>query len=165
MSDAQQVWLDSVVVLLSELLDGPPGSEAYILNPGDAGFLQSLENVSAVSASTVPPDGDSSIAAHVDHLLYCFQLLNRWVSGETNPFATADYAASWKRGTVTDVEWDTRRAALAAEVRRWSEAIKSATPNRPVERQGIVSSVVHLAYHIGAIRQIDRSSRGPKAKD
>ena len=165
MSEEQQVWLDSVVVLLSELLDGPPGSDAYILNPGDPGVLRSLDGLSAAAASAVPPGGDSSIAAHVDHLLYGFQLLNRWMSGETNPFASADYGASWKRGTVSDGEWEARRAALTTEVRRWSEAIKSATPRRAVERQGIVSSVVHLAYHIGAIRQIDRSSRGPKAKD
>jgi hypothetical protein len=29
----------------------------------------------------------------------------------------------------------------------------------------IAVSVIHLAYHLGAIRQIDRSLRGPTAED
>ena len=30
---------------------------------------------------------------------------------------------------------------------------------------GMIAGVVHLAYHMGAIRQIDRSIRGPSAED
>jgi len=29
----------------------------------------------------------------------------------------------------------------------------------------MAGSVVHLAYHLGAIRQIDRATRGPTAED
>jgi hypothetical protein len=32
-----------------------------------------------------------------------------------------------------------------------------------LELNGVIASVAHLAYHLGAIRQIDRSTRGPKA--
>jgi hypothetical protein len=31
------------------------------------------------------------------------------------------------------------------------------------ERNGVIGSIAHLAYHLGAIRQIDRSIHGPKA--
>ena len=31
-----------------------------------------------------------------------------------------------------------------------------------VELSGMVASLAHLAYHLGAIRQIDRQARGPK---
>jgi hypothetical protein len=31
------------------------------------------------------------------------------------------------------------------------------------ELTGIVASVVHLAYHVGAMRQMDRSMQGPKS--
>jgi hypothetical protein len=34
-----------------------------------------------------------------------------------------------------------------------------------IEMNGIVASAAHLAYHLGAIRQIDRSTRGPSAND
>ena len=33
----------------------------------------------------------------------------------------------------------------------------------PMELNGVIASVAHLAYHLGAIRQIDRSIQGPKA--
>jgi hypothetical protein len=29
------------------------------------------------------------------------------------------------------------------------------------ELNGIVGSIAHLAYHLGSIRQIDRTARGP----
>jgi len=29
----------------------------------------------------------------------------------------------------------------------------------------VVGSIAHLAYHVGAIRQIDLSARGPSAND
>jgi hypothetical protein len=32
-----------------------------------------------------------------------------------------------------------------------------------MELNGVISSIGHLAYHLGAIRQIDRSIQGPKA--
>jgi hypothetical protein len=32
-----------------------------------------------------------------------------------------------------------------------------------IELNGIIGSIAHLAYHLGAIRQIDRAARGPSA--
>ncbi len=29
----------------------------------------------------------------------------------------------------------------------------------------MIGSIAHLAYHLGAIRQIDRTARGPAAND
>jgi hypothetical protein len=34
-----------------------------------------------------------------------------------------------------------------------------------MEVDGVIGSVVHLAYHVGAIRQIHAEARGPKAND
>jgi hypothetical protein len=31
-----------------------------------------------------------------------------------------------------------------------------------VELTGMIASIAHLAYHLGAIRQINKESRGPK---
>ena len=33
------------------------------------------------------------------------------------------------------------------------------------ELNSVVGSIAHLAYHVGAIRQIDLSARGPSAED
>ena len=40
--------------LIREVFDGPPGSEAYILNPGDPGLLRQLDGLDAAAASSRP---------------------------------------------------------------------------------------------------------------
>lgn len=156
--------IDALLNILNELIDGSASEAAWVLNPEDSGLISSLHKLSAEKASAVPSGGGASIAAHVDHLRYGLELLNRWSRGE-KPFADADYSASWGRGEVSELEWASRRDALRREAYAWREALKHSRELTPVELKGVVASVVHLAYHLGAIRQIDRSTRGPSARD
>lgn len=156
---------DTLATLFRELLDGPPGGMCFVLNPGDAGLLRSLDRLSAADASSVPPGHTASVAAHLDHLRYGLSLGNRWRRGEPNPFADADFSASWTRTTVDDEEWARRRAEFRREAAEWSAALQGELPEDPVARAGIVGSVVHLAYHLGAMRQIAPQLAGPPASD
>jgi hypothetical protein len=140
--------------LLAEIFDGPPGNEAYLLNPGDSGLLRQLDSIDAKAASTRPMPGTTTVAAHVDHVHYGFTLLNRWAAGETNPWADADWTASWKRTTVTDEQWRTLRDNLRREAKRWRETVDTRTEWDDVTAPGALSSAAHTAYHLGAIRQI-----------
>ena len=149
----------TLTTLFSELVNGAPQAGAYMLNAGDEGLLRALDKLSAKQASTLTPTG-SSIAAHVDHLRYGLSLMNRWSAGE-NPFGTADWSTSWKKTAVSDDEWTTRRAELRTEATRWLEALGMPRDVQPIELNGIVGSVAHLAYHLGAIRQINQTTRGP----
>jgi len=90
--------------------------------------------------------------------------MNRWSRGE-NPFADADYSASWRRPPVSEQEWATLRERLRDEARRWIDAIQQPREMNDIELTGIIGSIAHLAYHLGAIRQIDASTRGPLATD
>ena len=145
--------------LFSELVEGAPASGAYMLNAGDQGLLRSLEKISAAQASALTTTG-SSIAAHVDHVRYGLSLMNRWTGGE-NPFKNADWSASWKRTRVTDEGWQELRASLRTETTQWLQALHVPREVSEVELNGIVGSIAHLAYHLGAIRQIDSTLRGP----
>jgi uncharacterized damage-inducible protein DinB len=153
----------SLDTLLRELVDGPSAKAAWVLNAGDQGLLRSLEALSAAAASTSPASGGASIAAHVDHLRYGLSLMNRWAGGEANPWATADWTASWQRTSVDDAGWQTLRQALAAELRAWLETVRQGRTYSQMELNDAIASIAHLAYHFGAIRQIDRSIRGPLA--
>jgi hypothetical protein len=155
--------ISAVDSLLRELIDGPSEQAAFVLNPGDRGLLASLEALSADAASA-QPGGRSSVAAHVDHLRYGFELLNRWAAGE-DPWANADYAASWQRQRVSEEQWRTLRTALAHEARAWGKAAAAREDWDDVTLTGAVASAVHLAYHVGAIRQLERAASGPPAKD
>ena len=154
----------TLTTLFAELIDGAPKAFAYMLNTGDVGLLASLDKLSA-SAASETHGGGASIAAHVDHLRYGLSLMNRWREGEKNPFAGADWTASWRRTKVSEEEWKRLRAELRDQARRWRNALGTAWDVDAIELNGVVGSIAHLAYHMGAIRQIDRATRGPSAEE
>ena len=151
-------------VLYAELIDGAPESGAYMLNKGDAGLLTSLDNLSA-SAASKSGAGGASIAAHVDHLRYGLSLMNRWAAGEKRPWTDADWTLSWRITSVTDEEWKRLREELRREARAWLNAASTPREMNSIQLNIVVGNIAHLAYHLGAIRQIDRSARGPTAEE
>jgi hypothetical protein len=153
----------ALTTLLSEVLDGAPKSGAYMLNRGDQGLLRSLDYLTADAASTARTGG-ASIAAHVEHLRYGLSLLNRWARGE-DPWADADWSASWKTIAVSDAAWRELRNALRTEAHRWLDEMRKPREIDEAELNGMIGSIAHVAYHLGAIRQIDRRARGPAATD
>jgi len=145
---------NSLTTLFAELVDGAPTHGSYMLNGADPGLLRSLDRLSASAAS-------HKIAAHVDHVRYGLSLMNRWASGEPNPFATADWTEAWRTTHVSDAEWAKLRAALRDEAQRWLDALGKPREVDDVALNGMIGSIAHLAYHLGAIRQIDQATRGP----
>ena len=144
----------ALVKLLVEIFDGPPGQEAYMLNPGDPGLLRQLDSIDASAASTRPMPGQTTIASHVDHVLYGLSLLNRWAAGEANPWADADWNASWQRTAVTDEQWQALRDSLRRAAATWRGVVAARAAWDDVTAAGALSSAAHTAYHLGALRQI-----------
>ncbi|HEU4365241.1 MAG TPA: hypothetical protein VFT13_07220 [Candidatus Krumholzibacteria bacterium] len=150
----------SLPSLFSELVFGAPETGAFMLNRGDPGMLACLDRLSAEAASA-SHGGGACIAAHVDHLRYGLSLMNRWIAGE-NPFADADWSASWQRTSVSEAEWSQLRKEFRCEVEGWHAALQTPREISGVELDGVIGSIAHLAYHLGAIRQIEPALRGPK---
>src|SRR6516165_8786510 len=115
MSPTDSVFQRALSNMLTEILDGPPRQEAYVLNPGDPGLLRQLGTIDASAASKRPMPGKTTIAAHVDHLQFGLAILNRWAAGEENPWAGADWNGSWLRAVVTEDQWQTLRDGLRQE--------------------------------------------------
>jgi hypothetical protein len=152
----------SLVTLFSELVDGAPtGGEAFMLNSGDPGLLRSLDTLSAADASE-SVHGGATIAAHAQHVRYGLSLMNQWVAEGGNPFANAKWEEAWKLSSVDVAAWDEIRNGLRAEAHRWGEALGAPRELARIELTGMISSIAHLAYHLGAIRQINKKVRGPK---
>jgi hypothetical protein len=156
------VLTQAIDTLLSELVDGGAGDACYVLNPRDPGILRSLDRLSAAEASVLTPAGGAPIAAHVDHLCYGLELLNRFVEGE-NAFDAADYSVSWRRRRVSDEEWAALRGRLRDDLTTWRAAVRHLDADVLLHVTGAIASIVHLAYHLGAIRQINRAAAGPPA--
>ena len=148
--------------LFRELIDGPKTGAAWMLNGGDVGLLRSIDKLTA-SAASAAPAGGATIAAHVDHLRFGLSLMNRWSQGDRDPWSKADWTVCWKTVVVNDREWAALRQALGAEARQWLAALGTPREYTESELNNVMGSVAHLAYHFGAIRQIDRSIRGPLA--
>ena len=148
--------------LFSELVDGTPGQTgAFILNSGDVGLLRSLQNISAADASRSVNDG-ATIAAHAQHVRYGLSLMNRWAREGGNPFADATWDEPWKTSNVDEAGWSEIRNGLRDEAHAWLRTLNSPRELTDMEFTGMIASIVHLAYHLGAIRQISKSARGPK---
>ena len=148
--------------LFSELANGPvERGGAYILNTGDIGLRRSLDKLSASDASHAS-DGGATIAAHTQHVRYGLSLMNRWASEGGNPFADAKWDEAWKVSAVSESEWEEIRRGLRDEAEHWEAALAAPREASGAELSGMIASVAHLAYHLGAIRQIAKGARGPK---
>ena len=63
MTTTDSVFQRALSNMLTEIFDGPPGQEAYLLNPGDPGLLRQLDTIEASAASKRPMPGKTTIAA------------------------------------------------------------------------------------------------------
>ena len=79
-----------------------------------------------------------------------------------DPFADAKWDEPWKTSVVTALDWDAIRDGLRAESADWLQALKAPREITDFELSGMLASIAHLAYHLGAIRQINKDARGPK---
>ena len=147
--------------LFGELTDGTHPKGGFVLNTGDIGLLRSLDKLSAADASHAV-NGGATIAAHTQHVRYGLSLMNEWATNGGNPFANAKWDAAWKMSKVDDAQWQEIRNGLRDETARWREALNTPREATDIELMGIVGSIAHLAYHLGAIRQINKTARGPK---
>jgi hypothetical protein len=148
--------------LFSELINGANSPQGgFILNKGDIGLLKSLAHLSAADASRSVNDG-ATIAAHAQHVRYGLSLMNQWVTAGGNPFANAKWDEAWKISSVDTAAWQEIQDGLRDEAERWQKVLSTPREVSDVEFTGMMSSIAHLAYHVGAIRQINKDARGPK---
>lgn len=148
--------------IFNEIAAGRPDQEGpVVLNSGDIGLLRSLDALSAADASRSANDG-ATIAAHAEHVRYGLSLMNRWATEGGNPFADATWDAAWKTTSVDAAKWDEIRGGLRQEAERWAQALAAPREVMNIELKGMIGSLAHLAYHLGAIRQIAKAARGPR---
>ena len=117
--------------------------------------------LSAGDASRSVNDG-ATIAAHAQHLRYGLSLMNRWAREGGDPFADATWDQAWSTRDVEAPAWTDIRNGLREEAQRWLEILNSPREVADVELTGMIASIAHLAYHLGAVRQISKTARGPR---
>ena len=77
--------------------------------------------------------------------------------------AAASSAAPGRSSIAAHAEWVQLRADLIRECQGWLEVLGTPRDVDAVALNGTVGTIAHLAYHLGAIRQINPTVRGPSA--
>ncbi|GGL82242.1 hypothetical protein GCM10010840_19970 [Deinococcus aerolatus] len=160
--DLPQHWLEGMLDILSEAVEGgPPGEGTAFLDgtaadgSGNHGLLATLDTLSAAQAST--PVHGTSIAGHARHSALHMEVVVRWErDGDRGPF---DWKGSFLPAEVDDRQWDELRVRLRAaydalcafaRTQKEGEATGEATGS-------LTGAVAHVAYHLGAIRQMSKA--------
>ena len=152
----------ALTTLFAELVTGarPSGDGAFVLNSGDIGLLRSLDKLSATDASR-STNGGATIAAHAQHLAFGLSLMNRWAVEGGDPYTDAKWDEAWKTSVVNDSHWVAIRTNLRDQALQWLASLNVDREVTMLELTGMIGTIGHVAYHLGAIRQIDKSIRGP----
>ncbi|PQO30176.1 DinB family protein [Blastopirellula marina] len=144
----------SLKTLLSEALDGGKPEESWFINRTDPGLIHLLRSLSALEASTPPAPGRMPIVAHAEHLRYHLSLIEATLRGEADAFATANWATAWELREIRDTDWNAMIAEIDVLGKVWLEACECPHAWDQMMLTGAFASIAHLAYHMGAIRQI-----------
>lgn len=143
----------AVLLLFRECFEGrPPGNEYTWFVEGEEGIFDALESTGAETASIKPSLECASFAAHTFHIRYALRGANAYLGG---PPQEGDWESSWAKQTVNEEEW----AELKRDVRYQYDFFLNyfaSPPQFPDEESitGFVAQLPHMAFHLGAIRQI-----------
>jgi hypothetical protein len=148
-SISQDVFVSQINSLLDETFEQVVG---IYLDKGTSLF-ETLQQINAEQASTPVSSGCASLAAKVKHLIFYFNVSERYI------FTEDDFRVDWQevwRTTreVTPAEWDALREELKTTYKHLRERI-DAIENWDAERPlgGVIALIAHSAYHLGEIRQ------------
>ncbi len=153
----RETVLRAVLPILSEAFAGPadPRSTHFVNNEPDCGLFGTLDALTAEHASTPVEDGRATAAAQAEHVRFSLDVSTRWLRGDRGK---ADWPGSWEVRQVDEDAWTELRHAL----RRAYDEFVVVVHQVPMEAElleGLVATVAHAAYHLGALRQIAMSAR------
>jgi hypothetical protein len=152
--NADSLEIRALSTLLRETLLRADRQYAYLLNPGDPGFVETLKSVSAEEASKLPGPGRKPIASHANHVLYGIELANRALGGEQGVYEGADWSDAWKLETVSENQWRDLVDRLEQQAKLLIEQINQPREWNEITLTGSFSIAAHTAYHLGSIRQM-----------
>jgi hypothetical protein len=148
--------INTLTTLLTETLMRADGEAAFVLNPGEPGFLETLKGISAEVASTVPGVGRKPVVSHANHVLYGLELSNRALKGDDAVYQMADWSVAWKLETVSEDEWQNLLGRLEEQSRLVIELVEQPREWEAIMHTGTFAIAAHAAYHLGAVRQVLR---------
>ena len=126
--------------------------EGFYLDKNTSLF-ETLNNLSFQDASKQRGPIQETIAAHVYHIIFYIKVLHEYITDVRT--GKTDWKESWKKNIVNQNDWDKLKESLRIEYNNLIKFIQSIKKwDNGDYVSGVVSILVHCAYHLGAIRQL-----------
>jgi hypothetical protein len=151
-------FLNPLFFLWEEILGEPQRSAgpSAVLDP-DTGWAQTLAILTADEASRPVVPCGTTVAGQTAHAAYYLELLEDVI---LNRHPQADWPGSFAPSVVDEAAWAAQQARLFAVADRVA-ALMRGNPAWPEPHvRSALGSLVHLAYHLGAVRQMARVVAG-----
>ena len=147
-------FVGAVAYLLRETFEGSPeGKPSAYLDRG-IGVFPTLDSLSAAEVST--HIGNTTIAAQTEHAKFYLDRLCEFITGET---AKVNWEDSWLIETVNDTEWEALRSTVRKSYENAIRCLASVSDWNETQVGMAIGLIAHTAYHLGAIRQIKKSTK------
>jgi hypothetical protein len=147
----KQAFTEGYLSVLSEAVEGPQQSDWSIFIDQGTGVFQTLATVTARQASQAPSPGHTTIVAHTEHTRFHLAGMNAFLRGE-NP--KLDWAASWKITELDQQGWEKLQHDLKTEYQTFRNFFEENAEWNARAVGGAIGLLAHVAYHLGAIRQL-----------
>jgi hypothetical protein len=144
-----------LLAVLKETIEGPGDGGSFFLDP-NTGLLQTLETLGfnelgLERAFASPAPGRPSIAAHVKHTSFHMNAICAWPRGD---HSRRDWPSSFVLENHDAETWAALLEELKFEYQDFQSVIREFATESDEALGGAIGGIVHVAYHLGAIRQL-----------
>jgi hypothetical protein len=149
--------LAQVTDLLRETFEGGLPGQGTVYLDHSSGIRNTLAGITAEQASR-RLEGHPSIAAHARHMNFHLRATVGWIQGDSR---SLDWPGSFEPQTVTAEEWAKIQRDFEDSRMELLRVLAGLSPEKFVEVGAGIGVIAHLAYHLGAIRQLMHRVKGP----
>jgi hypothetical protein len=149
-------FVDPFFAVWNELIGGEDatGTAAMFVLDEGGDLSTTLAATSAQAASRAAFPGGATMASHVAHAAY---FLETFESVIMNVHRERDWPGSFQPAVVDEPAWQATKDRFLAVASRIAALIRGNPHWQPEHVRGALVNLAHLAYHLGAIRQMARA--------
>ncbi len=142
---------NALQALLNESFDDVTG--IYI--DGGTSLFETLTTIDAATASKPLTPHGTSIAGHVEHMRWYFEITEGYINGKE--YEGFDWKETWQVVAVDEAQWTALVESLRSGAARMLEMMRGFDDWDEPKIGGMLAVLAHTAYHLGAIRQMARA--------
>ncbi len=142
--------IGQLLAILKETIEGPGEGGSFFLDP-NTGLLQTLGTLSLDQAFASLAHGHPSIAAHLKHTSFHLHAISAWPRGD---HSRRDWPSSFVLPGHDAATWAALLEELKFEYQDFQSVIREFATDSDEALGGAIGGIVHVAYHLGAIRQL-----------